>query len=350
MGNDPDADLKRAQQLFDLGRAAEARTIAASVLAVRPDGPGALRLLARCHMALGEGREAVRIAKAAVAADPAAEHGHRILATALRRIKRHQEAADAAAEAVRLAPQEWRAHVVLAQSLYRVDLKRALAAAEEARRLAPQSAETHYLCGVTLRALHRPNEARVALLRALEIDPQHAPSLNGLAALDQRRLRLTSAARGFRRALRVDPQQRVAQRNLEAVLLLRLWVLGCLAATSVQVVVASSADGAGAGRIRGYAVGCEAVLLVLVATSEWAARKKPGASGARLLHRDRSAMLCKAVVAASIVLIAIAAVIPKVTGTGVYSVAWDVLMALTIPVLFRLRSIRRKGAASPDTL
>ena len=47
MANDPDADLKRAQQLFDLGRAAQAREVVASVLAARPNSPAALRLLSR---------------------------------------------------------------------------------------------------------------------------------------------------------------------------------------------------------------------------------------------------------------------------------------------------------------
>jgi predicted Zn-dependent protease len=92
MVNDPDADLTRAQQLFDLGRAAQAREVAVSVLAGRPNSPAALRLLARCHMALGEHREAVRIARAAVAADPAAEYGYRILSTALHRMRRSPRA------------------------------------------------------------------------------------------------------------------------------------------------------------------------------------------------------------------------------------------------------------------
>lgn len=348
MGNDPDADLKRAQQLFDLGRAAQAREAAASVLAARPDSPGALRLLARCHMALGEDREAVRVARAAVAAEPGAEHGHRVLSTALRRIKNHQEAVDAAAEAVRLAPQEWRAYIVLAQSLYRVDLNRALAAAEQARKLAPLNPQTHYLYGMTLRALHRGEEARAALLRALEIDPQHAPSLNGLATLDQRRWRWARAARGYRRALGVDPHQRGVQRNLEAVILLRLWCLGWLATACVQVVVGGS--GGGPGQTRALAIGCEAVLLILVAASAWSARKESSALDVRLLHKDRRALACRAVVAAAAVLIAIAAALPEVAATDAYSVARVVLTVPTILVLIRLRSIRRQAKANPDAL
>lgn len=349
MGNDSDADLKRAQQLFDLGRAAQAREVAASVLAARPSSPGALRLLARCHMALGEHREAVRIARAAVAADPAAEHGYRILSTALRRIKSHREAADAAAEAVRLAPQEWRAYATLAQSLYRVDRRRALAAAEQARRLAPEIAETHYLCGVMLRALKYPQEeVRAAYLRALEIDPQHVPSLNGLALLDQRRWRFASAARGFRRALGADPQHQAVQRNLESLALFRLWCLGWLAAGGVQVVVAGSAGGT--GQIRALAIGCEAVLLVLFAASARSARKGSAALGVRLLHRSRRALTCKAVVAASAVLIAIAAVDPKVVGTGAYTAARVSLTLVNVAVLLLLLSLRRRAAASPDAL
>lgn len=348
MVNDSDTDLRRAQQLFDLGRAAQSREVAASVLAARPDNPVALRLLARCHMALGEDREAVRIARSAVAADPAAEHGHRVLSTALRRIKSHREAADAAAEAVRLAPQEWRTYSALAQSLYRVDRPRALAAAEQARRLAPEHPEPHCLCGVMLRALHRPDEARAAYLRALEIDPQHMPSLNGLALLDQRLLRFSSAARGFQRALGVDPHHRAVQHNLEALILLRLWSLGWLAMIGVQIVVAGSTPGA--GNTRALAVGCEAVLLVLVSASAWSARKESGALGVRLLRKDRRALTCKAIVAASAALIAAAAVDPKVVETGAYTAVRATLTVLTIALLIRLRLLRRRAAANPDAL
>lgn len=349
MGNDPDADLKRAQQLFDLGRAAQAREVVASVLASRPNSPAALRLLARCHTALGEHREAVRIARAAVAADPADEHGYRVLSGALRRIKSHREAAAAAAEAVRLAPQQWQAYAMLAQSLYRLSPRRALAAAEQARRLAPEIAETHYLCGAALRALrYRGEEARAAYLRALEIDPQHMQSLNGLALLDQGRWRFGSAASGFRRALGADPQHQAVQRNLEALFLLRLWCLGWLAVAGDVVVAAGKAGGA--GQIRALAVGCEAVLLVLFAASARSAKKGAGALGVRLLHRNRGALICKAVIAASAVLIAIAAVVPKAVETGAYTAVRVSLTLLNMAVLLLLIYLRHRAAASPDAL
>ena len=349
MSSDPDADLKRAQQLLDLGRAAQAREVAASVLAARPNSAGALRLLARCHMALGDHREAVRIARAAVAADPASEHGYRILSTALRRIKNKREAAAAAAEAVRLAPQEWRAHAALAQSLYRRSPKRALAAAEQARRLAPENPEPHYLCGVTLSALrYREGEARAAYLRALEIDPQHTASLNGLALLDQRGWRFASAARGFRRALGADPQHPTVQRNLEALLLLRLWCLGWLAVAGDVVVAAGR--GGGAGPTRALAVGCEAVLLALFAASARSAKKGSGALGVRLLHRNRGALICKAIIAASAVLIAIAAVVPQVVENGAYTAVRVSLALLNVAVLLVLLSLRHRASASPDAL
>lgn len=349
MGNDPDADLKRAQQLFDLGRAAQAREAVASVLAAQPNSPGALRLLSRCHMALGEHREAVRVARAAVAADPSAEHGYRILSTALRRIKNDRAAAAAADEAVRLAPQEWRTYSALAQSLYRLNPRRALAAAEEARRLAPEHAETHYLCGVTQRALgYGLDEARASYLRALEIDPQHAPSLNGLALLDQRRWQFASAARGFRRALGADPQHQVVQRNLEALVLLRLWCLAWLAIAGVLIVTAGNS--AGPGRTRALAVACEAVLLALFAASTRSAKKGSGALGMRLLRRNRRALTCNAVIAASAVLIAIAGVVPSVVDTRAYIAARVSLTLLNMAVLLLLLSLRHRASANPDAL
>ena len=349
MGNDPDADLNRAQQLFNLGRAAQAREVAASVLAARPNSPAALRLLARCHMALGRHREAVPIARAAVAADPGSEHGYRVLSEALRQSNRHREATAAAAEAVRLAPQQWQTHAALAQSLYRVSLRRALAAAEQARRLAPENPETHYLCGAILRALRdRQGQARAAYLRALEIDPQHAASLNGLALLDQGGLQFGSAVRGFRRALGADPQRRMVHRNLEVLFLLRLWCLGWLALAGAVVVAAG--ESGGTGRIRALAVGCEAVLLVAFAVSAWSAKKRPGALSVRLLHRDPKALPSKVVIAASAVLIAIAAVVPEVVDNGVYTGARVSLALLNLAVLPLLAYLRLRAARSPEAL
>ncbi|MBR7825048.1 tetratricopeptide repeat protein [Actinospica sp. MGRD01-02] len=349
MGNDPDTDLQRAQQLLDLGRAAQARELAASALAARPNSPVALRLLARCHMALGEHREAVRIARAAVAADPGAEYGFRILSMALRRIKHHREAADAAAEAVRLAPHEWRAFSALAQSLYRVNRGRALAAAEEARRLAPQNAEPHYLCGALLATLgYRQDEARAAYLRALEIDPQHLPSLNGLALLDERRWRFASARRGFRRALGADPQHHTVQRNLEALVLLRLWGLGWLAVIATLAVIAGRSGGP--GRTRALAVGYEAVLLVLFAASAWSAKHGSDALGVRLLRRNRAASACKAVIATSAVLIAIAAVVPGIVEIGAYTAVRVSVTLLNVAVLLLLLALRRRSGGDPDAL
>jgi tetratricopeptide (TPR) repeat protein len=349
MANDPDADLKRAQQLFDLGRAAQARKVAASVLAARPNSPGALRLLARCHTALGERREAVRIARAAVAADPGSSYGYRILSTALRQIKSHRAAEAAATEAVRLAPQQWQAYATLAQSLYRRSPSRALAAAEQARRLAPENPETHYLCGAALRALrYRGEEARAAYLRALEIDPQHLPSLNGLALLDQGRWRLASASRGLRSALGADPQHQTVQRNLEALVLLRLWCLGWLAVAGAVVVAAGK--GGGAGPTRALAIGCEAVLLVSFAASARSAKKGAGALGVRLLHRNLGALACKAVIAASAVLIAIAAVVPHVVENGAYTAVRVSVALLNMAVLLLLVALRRRAASSPDAL
>ena len=348
MGNDPDVDLKRAQQLFDVGRAAQAREVAASVLAARPNDPGTLRLLARCHMELGEHREAVHIARVAVAADPGAEHGYLVLSAALRRVKSPQGAANAATEAVRIAPREWQAYAALAQSLYRWNPRRALAAAEEARRLAPENPETHYLCGITLRRLNSDGEARVAFLRALEIDPQHASSLNGMALLDQRRFRIASAERGFRSALSADPQLRVARRNLEVLVLLRLWILGWLAVAGAVVVAAGSKGGA--AQTRAFAVGCEAVLLALFAASARSAKKRSNPSGARLFRKNPGVWICQVVIAGSAVLIAIPAVVPDVVEMGAYTTARVSLTLLNYSVFLLMLFLRIRTAAGSDAL
>lgn len=345
MSTDTRADLARAQQLYDLGRPTEALETAGLVLAAVPDEPTALRLAALCQSTLGRHETAVVTGQAAVTADPESEHARRILAHIHYKIGDFAAAAAIAREAIRLAPHEWRGHMLLARCLCHLDPTRAIAPAEHSRELAPGSAETHFTCALVYQALDRRDDARTAYLKVLEINPRHAMAHNNLAVLDRGAHRWNRALHGFRRSLSSDPQQTLARRNIEAILLTRLWRLTWLSVIGVEVVdTFSPVLGTFGQRVLGSVV----VLVLGGATwlSLWPARKAVGALTWRLLCRDRRALLCEAVVAASILFVLLAAVVQLFTITDQYTTVNIMVTVMLWLIAVRIRTMTRKATGN----
>lgn len=345
MSTDTRADLARAQQLYDLGRPAEALEAAGLVLAARPDDAGGLRLAALCQSALGHQEAAVTTGRAAVAADPDSEHGRRILAHIYYKIGDFRAAATIVLEAIRLAPNEWRGHMLLARCLCHFDPRGALVPAERSRELAPTSPETHFTCALVYQALGRTTDARAAYLKVLEINPQHSMAHNNLAVIDRSARRWNKALQGFRRSLSSDPQQGLARRNIEAILLTRLWRLTWLSVIGVEVVdTFSPALGPTGQRILGLAV----VLTLVGSTwfSLWPAYRAVGPFARQMLRKDRRALLCESVIGVSIVFITLAAVARLFTITNQYTTVNVVVTVLLWVVASRIRTMTRK---SPKT-
>lgn len=205
-------DERRLAHLLDLGRADEARRQAQMALAANPDNPMLLGYLVRAQLALNH-PGATTTARRFVAAAPEREWAHRLLAMALDKAGKPREAVVAAREAVRLAPHESQGHVVLAMQAASVKglRKEAQRAAEEALRLAPDQAESHFAAGYVAQKRGRRALARREYARTLALKPDHAPALNNLAILQPNSQR---AVAGLVSALRADPQQETAQRNL----------------------------------------------------------------------------------------------------------------------------------------
>ena len=116
----------------------------------------------------------------------------------------------------------------------------ALARIDSALTLHPDAAPLHALRGTALRRAGREDEARIALERALAIDPKHLPALREFAALRAAALETNTAVALYDRAARVDPDspeiayaaaalllesgaRTEARRRLEALLLAHPW-------------------------------------------------------------------------------------------------------------------------------
>jgi tetratricopeptide (TPR) repeat protein len=311
-------ELARAQQLYELGRAAEALEAVGLVLAGVPDEPAALRLAALCQSALGRQQEAAATGRAAVAADPDSEHARRILAHIHYKSGEYHTAAEITREAIRLAPYEWRGFMLMARCLCHLDPRSAVAPAERSRELAPTSPEAHFTCALVYQALERRDEARTEYLRILELNPQHAMAHNNLAVLDRSARRGNQALAGFRRALSSDPHQSLARRNIEAILLTRLWRLALTAVVGVGVVDAfGPALGSRALLLLGVVI--EVVLAAAVWIALWPAHRAVGPMARSLLRHDRRALLREGIVVAAMAFVLVAAILQPFRVTNDYT-------------------------------
>lgn len=337
------AELDRAQQLYDLGRAAEALDVVGQILAGRPDSPEGLRLAALCLSAVGRQEEAVRTARAAVAADPDSEHGRRVLSHMHYKRGEFRLAANIALEATRLAPNEWRGHMLLARCVCHFDPPRAVAPAELSRELGPDSPDTHFACALAYQALGRKEDARAAYLKVLELNPQHAMALNNLAVLDRSAHRWTRALRGFRRALSSDPHQDLARRNIDSILLSRVWRLTWLSVLAVDTVDAFAPVLTPFGQ-RLLGAPLIAVLLAGPAYAAWSARRAVGSYASRFLRMDRRVHLCLALLSAAVLFITLGTIVQLFRITDQYSAISFLVTLLLWAVSAQVRSMTRRSA------
>lgn len=336
-------EIDRAQQLYDLGRAAEALEVVSRILAGKPDDAEALRLAALCLSAVGRQDEAVGTARAAVAADPDSEHGRRVLSHMHYKRGEFRLAANIALEATRLAPNEWRGHMLLARCVCHFDPQRAIAPAELSRELGPDSPDTHFACALTYQAVGREQDARAAYLKVLELNPQHAMALNNLAVLDRSAHRWSRALRGFRRALSSDPHQELARRNIDSILLSRVWRLTWLSVLAVDAVDALAPALGGFGqRILGSVLA--ALLVAGPAYTGWSARRAVGSYGWRFFRMDRRVHLCVALLLAALLFITLGTIVQLFRITDQYSAISFLVTLLLWAVSAQVRTMTRKSA------
>ncbi|HWG27837.1 tetratricopeptide repeat protein [Actinospica sp.] len=336
-------EFDRAQQLYDLGRPAEALDAVGQILAGRPDNAEGLRLAALCLSAVGRQDEAVSTARAAVAAEPESEHGRRVLSHMHYKRAEFRLAANIALEATKLAPNEWRGHMLLARCVCHFDPKGALAPAERSRELGPDSPDTHFACALAYQAVGRQEDARAAYLKVLELNPQHAMALNNLAVLDRSARRWGRALRGFRRALSSDPHQDLARRNIDSILLSRVWRLTWLSVLAVDAVDAfAPALGGFAQRVLGSVL--VAILVAGPVYTAWSARRAVGSYAWRFLRTDRRVLLCLALLTAAVLFITFGTIVQLFVVTDQYSMISFLVTLLLWLVSVQVRTMTRKTA------
>ncbi|MFI7486856.1 tetratricopeptide repeat protein [Micromonospora echinaurantiaca] len=185
-----DGYLQRAQLLAELGRYDEAAAEVGYAVALDPENPQALTILARVHLAADRPAEALTAADAAVAAAPDAVPALVARGMALADLERYTESARTADQILALGPDDAYAQrsaaAILAGSR---NGQLALNAAWRGVELAPEEPQAHLVLGLVAANMELFDLAERAYREALRLDPQLAEARHdiGVLRLEQRR-------------------------------------------------------------------------------------------------------------------------------------------------------------------
>jgi protein O-GlcNAc transferase len=94
------------------------------------------------------------------------------------------------------------------------NLEQALAYLDQAIALNPQDSRNHFLRGLTLEDLHRPDEAIASLQNAIRVKPDYAEAYNNIGIILHDQKRFEQAAANFRDAIHHKPEYSGAYNNL----------------------------------------------------------------------------------------------------------------------------------------
>ena len=260
---DIDHGLERAQALVELRRYDEACSLLGKLLGTEPHNAAAWCLLSQARGGVGDAKAALDAAERAASLAPGEDWPHRLRSIAMQELGDDDGAVSAARAAVAVAPQNWQTHsrLAIALSLTKQEPTEALGAAELGVTLAPNEPTTHYALGVANHRRGKNGEAERCFRQALELNPQHIPSHNALAAMQLAGSRfgragnLAGAAAGFRDAVQADPRSSESARNLELVLQVFIARVSYLVFAIVWI----------ASRVTGGTPGARLVPLVLLA-------------------------------------------------------------------------------------
>jgi len=190
--NPTELGIARAAALFERVDPAQAATLLQTVLDQDPGSAAGWILMARIRLVLDQVEQALAAAGRAI---ELASDDPRPLATASRALTllgRHEEAVTMAYRAVIVEPGNPLWHDRVAWALLAAD--RQIADAEQAARTAigldPDEAHYYFTHGVTLDALGHIDQARQALLRSLQLEPENPVAQHRLAVLNGETARL----------------------------------------------------------------------------------------------------------------------------------------------------------------
>jgi tetratricopeptide (TPR) repeat protein len=264
---------ERAEHLRAIGRLADAEQAARTALADDPQDGALLGTLSAVLLSAERFTEGLAAADAAVAADPEDERAHRLRTLHLIGLGRPVEAVHAGHVCVTMLPDEPAPATCYARALQAAGrLGDAMAVAHRVVALAPDTAGAHLLLADVASDLSDRRSlatARAAYEQALRLDPQNALAQHDLAVLDARSHRPARALRGLIDAGRMDPGEPAILRTVAAVMWQLSWRL------RIWLIVATVGTLAASGTATGARIAGGTVLVSAALLGWWTARDLP---------------------------------------------------------------------------
>ncbi|HEX2904998.1 MAG TPA: tetratricopeptide repeat protein [Jatrophihabitans sp.] len=251
--------VRRARLIVEASPAA-AMQLLTPYLASEPDDPMALCVAAQALLKLSRPDQAWQLARRATTLNPRDDWPLRLQTLACHELHRHWDAQELARRSVAVNPSNWQTHYLVGCAdlwAERVS-EHSAAAAAKARELAPAEPRTHELVGQIALARGRSREAIACFQQALRLDPDNAVAQHELARSELRRGRLGRALVGLRAAGRLDPRLHQVRVNLHNVVIRMVQVLHYMLMLACFGSVASAPIAGGL------------LLVAMVATGAWA--------------------------------------------------------------------------------
>jgi predicted O-linked N-acetylglucosamine transferase (SPINDLY family) len=201
-----DPTLTRAIVLYRNGDVAEAESLCATVLALRPDDADALSVLGELLLADRKPSRAANALERLIALRPLDAAAHRRLATAWLEMGRAADASRVLRTAIDLEPGNVRAHNNLGKALLQLGaVAEAIGCFEAALELDARHALAHHNLGLALRAGGDLERAQAAFERALALEPRLFEARVSRAAVLTELRRFEAAVRCCDGALALHP-------------------------------------------------------------------------------------------------------------------------------------------------
>jgi Flp pilus assembly protein TadD len=341
-------DVDRARLLLEEARPREARVLLRRRLAEDPDDLQALGLAAWAAELEDDHVEALRLVRRPLAARPDDLTLLGVLSWARSGVGDAEGAREAALRRCALAPGDWAALCDLAG----IELRggrhddETLGAAREAVRLAPDQPSVRLRLGAVHLARHEQAAARREFEEALRLDPASREARHDLAIVDLRGGGVIRAAREFA-ALTVDGELgQAAAHNLGLAVQRGLWVVQVaivIVATAVGLRESDLLSGMLAQPVR---IVCAAVMVALTGFAVVYTRRRLGSATRGILRlfarTSRSMLVWVALMAASVVMIVVAAFVPEQTAGLLYDLVRVLSLAGFVIGAVHTATLRRR--------
>lgn len=174
-----DANYKWGSALQALGQLVDAVRAYLIALAIKPNDPAANMNVGVAYLQLGQAENALPYADKAVKLDPRSAQAHTNLGSVYSALGRHEDAVAEYLQANELMPPSTKLLLNLADSLQKAEqFEQAANTIDQLIKIEPSPAAYERLGTIDFR-LRKYDEAQAAFLKAIELDANYYPALNG---------------------------------------------------------------------------------------------------------------------------------------------------------------------------